>query len=196
VQKTEGEVEITNFNSKKFSYILQNYRDSLLPWKTNFENIAFPLRIAKTSEEEIKIRVMELESIIHLSSNLKNYPYNSSGGQQQITAFMRGLITNPKILFLDEPFSALDYENNLLLIKHLQDYYKKYKPTIIAVTHDIEEAIHLANKIIVLSKKPTRIVNIIENKQPYPREIEFLKSKDFLKIKEKVLDAFQEGCRA
>lgn len=193
IEKTNGEIEITDFDSRKFSYIFQNYRDSLLLWKNNYDNIAFPLRILGTNEEEIKIRIMEIESLFNFSSNLSSYPYQLSGGQQQIVAFMRGVVTKPRILFLDEPFSALDYENNLLLRKHLQNYYAKYKPTIIAVTHDIEEAVHLANKIIVLSKKPSRIVEIITNNAPYPRDTNFLNSKEFSRIKEKVLDAFQRG---
>ena len=192
-KKTSGEIKITDFDSKKFSYIFQNYRDSLLPWKNNYDNIAFPLRILHTNEEEIKVRIMEIESLFNFSSNFSGYPYQLSGGQQQIVAFMRGVVTSPKILFLDEPFSALDYENNLLLRKHLQNYYNKYNPTIIAITHDIEEAVHLATKIIVLSKKPSKIVEIITNNAPYPRDTNFLNSKEFSKIKEKVLNAFQRG---
>ncbi len=191
--KTTGEIEIAEFDSKKFSYIFQNYRDSLLPWKNNFDNITFPLKLSGTSKEEIKIRVMEIESLFKFSQNFNNYPYELSGGQQQLIAFMRGVVIRPKIIFLDEPFSALDYENNLLLRKHLQNYYVKYKPTILAVTHDIEEAVHLANKIIVLSKKPSVIVEIIENNAPYPRNTNFLNSREFGKIKEKVLNAFQRG---
>lgn len=194
--KTKGKVEMQNFNPKKFSYIFQNYRESLLPWRNNYENIAFPLRLNETEEEEVRRKVVEMEKIFSFKANLGLYPYELSGGQQQILAFMRALITQPEILFIDEPFSALDYENNLLLRTQLQKYYSKYKPTILAITHDIEEAVHIANKIIVLSKKPTQIVEIIENDAPYPRGTEFLNSKQFAETKKKVLSAFQRGALA
>lgn len=193
--KTSGEIEINEFDSSKFSYVFQNYRDSLLPWKNNYENITFPLRINQTKEEEIKIRIMEMESIFSFSTNFNLYPYQLSGGQQQILSFMRALVTRPKILFIDEPFSALDYENNLLLRTHLHNYHSKYKPTIIAITHDVEEAVHLANKIIVLSKKPTKIVKIITNNAPFPRDISFLNSKKFVQVKKEVLAAFEKGVK-
>jgi NitT/TauT family transport system ATP-binding protein len=188
--------EISKINTDlEFSYIFQNYGETLLPWKNNYENLALPLKIKKINNTEIKKRILAMERIFSFSKNLNLYPYQLSGGQQQILSFMRSLLTNPKILFMDEPFSALDYENNLLLRKHLQDYYCEYKPTIITITHDIEEAVHFANKIIVLSKAPSRIVKIIENKTLYPRTNNFLKSRKFHTIKRKVLDAFEEGCK-
>jgi NitT/TauT family transport system ATP-binding protein len=192
-EKTSGEIEVSEFSSNTFSYIFQNYRESLLLWKNNYENVVFPLKISKVKEDEIKVRLMEMESIFNFSPNFNLFPYQLSGGQQQIVAFMRALITKPKLLFIDEPFSALDYENNLLLRKHLQNYYTKYKPTVLVITHDIEEAVHLANKIIVLSKQPTKIVEIIKNNAPYPRGTNFLNSKQFAQTKEKVLKAFQAG---
>lgn len=192
-EKTGGEISIKDFNLKKFSYIFQNYRESLLPWENNYENIAFPLRLQKMSEKEIKSKISEMEEIFSFKGNLSLYPYQLSGGQQQILAFMRALITEPKYLFIDEPFSALDYENNLLLRKHLQDYCQKYKPTIVIITHDIEEAVHLANKIVILSKKPTQIIEIINNNAPRPRNTTFLNSKKFNEIKIRVLKAFLKG---
>ncbi len=195
VEKTSGKIKINNSDSKKFSYIFQNYRESLLPWQNNYENIAFPLRLNGTKEEEINKKIIEMEKIFQFEGNLKRYPYELSGGQQQILAFMRALVVEPKLLFIDEPFSALDYENNLHLRKHLQNYYSKYKPTILVITHDIEEAVHLANKILVLSKKPTKIIEIIENNTPFPRGTNFLKTKKFGEVKEKVLDAFQKGAK-
>jgi len=192
-EKTSGQVKIKTFDEKKFSYIFQNYRETLFPWRNNYENIAFPLHLGKIEEEEVRRKVVEMEEIFSFKANLGLYPYQLSGGQQQILAFMRALITEPSFLFIDEPFSALDYGNNLLMRTHLQKYYKKYKPTILAITHDIEEAVHLANKIIVLSKKPAGIVEIIENNAPYPRGTDFLNSKQFALTKKKVLLAFQNG---
>ncbi|MCX6803796.1 MAG: ABC transporter ATP-binding protein [Candidatus Diapherotrites archaeon] len=194
-EKTRGEIKFEEFDNKKFSYVFQNYRESLLPWKNNYENIAFPLKLRGVSEHEKKKKIGEMEEIFSFKGNLKLYPYQLSGGQQQILAFMRALVVEPKLLFIDEPFSALDYENNLLLRKHLQTYYKKYNPTILAITHDIEEAVHLANKIVVLSKKPSKVIEVIENNAPFPREVSFLNSKKFGEIKAKVLEVFLSGAR-
>ena len=192
-EKTTGEVDNPFLNNNQFSYIFQSYKESLFPWKNNYENIAFPLLLHGKKNSEVKKKVEELDKIFGLGEHFGMFPYELSGGQQQIVAFIRALVSSPKALFIDEPFSALDYENNLKLRENLLDYHSKYLPTILIVTHNIEEAVHLANKIIVLSKKPTKIVDIIENSATYPRKLSYLKSKEFLKVKEKVLEAFQKG---
>lgn len=191
--KDSGKFKIINFNHFEFSYIFQNYRESLLPWRTNFENLALPLEIQGKSKQEIQQRIKELQKLFEFKCDWKSYPYELSGGQQQILAFMRALITKPKILFIDEPFSALDYENNLRLREHLQKYFLAYKPTILLVTHNIEEAVHLAERIIVFSQKPTSILKTIENPLSYPRTIQSLKAEQFHKIKDEVLAVFQKA---
>lgn len=193
VAKDDGDVAIENFNHFEFSYIFQNYRESLLPWRTNFENVALPLEIQHTSKKEIQKKVEELQELFEFTCNWEGYPYELSGGQQQILAFMRALATNPKILFIDEPFSALDYENNLRLRQHLQKYYLAYKPTILLITHNIEEAVHLAEKIVVFSERPTTVLEVIDNPLPYPRTLQSLKTEQFHQVKDKVLSVFQKA---
>ncbi len=191
--KDSGRYDINGFDHFSFSYIFQNYRESLLPWRTLYENVALPLQIQGISDVEIRKRIDELEKMFETKFNWGQYPYELSGGQQQIIAFMRGLIANPKILFIDEPFSALDYENNLRLRDHLQKYYLTFKPTIILITHDIEEAVYLAEKIVVFSKKPTRVLETIENTIAYPRTIASLKAEEFHQVKDGVLSAFERA---
>ena len=193
VPKDSGEYSIKNGDKFKISYIFQNYRESLLPWRNNFENLAFPLEIQGVSREEITKRVQKLQKLFEFKIDWKQFPYQLSGGQQQILAFMRALITEPTILFIDEPFSALDYENNLKLREHLQKYYLAYKPTILLVTHNIEEAVHLADKIVIFSRKPTSVIDTIGNTLAYPRDIKSLKTEEFHKIKDMVLSAFQKS---
>ncbi len=193
VEKDSGECMVKNLAHAEFSYIFQNYRDSLLPWKTNYENIIFPLELQNKRKEEIAKAVEDIQSIVGRKIELDKYPYQLSGGEQQMVALARALVGKPKMIFVDEPSSALDYENNLLLRKVLQEYYTKHNPTILMITHDIEQAAHLASKIIVLSKSPTRVVDIIENQHQYPRPTSFLKSEHCREIKEKVLSAFEEG---
>ena len=193
--KNGGEYKIDGRKLSNFSYIFQNYRDSLFPWMDNYKNLAFPLKLKGKSSTEIRKKIKSLIELSELNINLKKYPYQLSGGQQQILAFLRALITNPEVLFIDEPFSALDYENNLLLRNFLQKYYSLFRPTIVIITHDIEEAAHLANKIIVLSKNPTRVVRTIDNNSSYPRGIDFLTTQKFKEIKDSILMAFKEGAK-
>ena len=193
IKEDGGNFQIQDFNLFEFSYIFQNYRESLLPWRTNFENLALPLEIQGKSKQEIRQRVKELQKLFEFKFDWKSYPYELSGGQQQILAFMRALVTNPKILFIDEPFSALDYENNLRLREHLQKYYLSRKPTILLITHNIEEAVHLDEKIVVFSQRPAKVLEVINNPLAYPRTIQSLKAEDFLQTKDKVLSVFQKA---
>ena len=192
IAKDGGKFDIENFNHFEFSYIFQNYRESLLPWRTNFENVALPLEIQNKNKQEIRQRVEELQKLFEFKFNWESYPYELSGGQQQILAFMRALVTKPKVLFIDEPFSALDYENNLRLREHLQKYFLTFRPTILLVTHNIEEAVHLAEKIMVFSQRPTTVLEVIDNPLPYPRTLQSLKVEQFHQVKDKVLSVFQK----
>ena len=190
-----GSVDIGGVHRFHISYIFQNYRDSLFPWRTNFENVILPLEIRKENRKAISSRMRELQELFEFDCPWDGYPYQLSGGEQQIVAFMRALITHPRILLIDEPFSALDYENNLRLREHLQRYALVCKPTILLVTHNIEEAVHLGNRIFVFSRRPTVIAGEIENTLPYPRTLESLKTEAFHRTKDLVLELFQREAR-
>ena len=128
-------------------------------------NVLFPLRLS--GQDPLPREA--LDEILPLHIAWESYPYTLSGGEQQMLAFLRALVTGPKILLLDEPFSALDYENVLRLRRALVSYYERLRPTIIMVTHNIEEAVTLAHEILVLSGPPTRVLARIENPLPLPR---------------------------
>ncbi|TAK57204.1 ABC transporter ATP-binding protein [Patescibacteria group bacterium] len=190
VMADSGQSIIHGFNKRKFSYISQQYRETLLPWKTNLENIAFPLVLAGEDQEIIKKKVSEIVELFESPIPMNGYPYQLSGGEQQILVCMRALITRPEVICIDEAFSALDYENGLRLRMHLQTYWMKYHPTILAITHNPEEAVHLAERILVLSKNPMRVIASVDNTLPYPRTIDTIKSELFHKVKDQVLSAF------
>ncbi|MFB6226336.1 MAG: ATP-binding cassette domain-containing protein [Candidatus Paceibacteria bacterium] len=152
-QPDQGKVKVDKTIKSNMSYLTQDYQDSLMPWETNFENAAFPMRMKGIKTEKIKDRLKTLEESLEFSFDWEGYPYNLSGGQQQILAFIRTIITNPDLLLIDEPFSALDYENNLKFRDFLQKYYLKYESTVILVTHNIDEAVYLSDSIILLSGK-------------------------------------------
>lgn len=160
-----GEYYIKNFEPSRFSYIFQNYRQSLLPWLTNMENILLPLRLQKKHPLYITQKINYIRQNVKNDFALDSYPYKLSGGQQQMVAFWRALITEPKILFIDEPFSALDIGNNARLRRLLLEYHKENNPTILIVSHDIEEILSIADKIIMLSDAPTKTYEILPNQK-------------------------------
>lgn len=180
-----------NVPSHQVSYMFQSSRSLLLPWRTGFGNLSFPLELQGVSAPEANSRIRALAGMFRFDE-LDKYPYELSGGQAQKLVFMRSLINLPRVLLLDEPFSAIDYENSLLLRRMVQDYFIRRDIVILIVTHNIEEAVHLANKIIVLSDKPSEVAAVINNPAPYPRSLEFLQSVQFHRLKEKVLSAFQK----
>jgi len=194
-RQDSGTHQITNLNQFNFSYIFQNYRDSLLPWRKNYKNLALPLQIRKLNKSDIKKRIEKTNNDFDFKLDLNKYPYQLSGGQQQLLTFMRTIITQPDILLLDEPFSALDYENNLRLRNKLQKYYLQTNSTIFIITHNIEEAVYLADEIIVLSRNPTNVLGKVKNPLPYPRTIDTLKSDEFKYIKDQVLELFKTSAK-
>ncbi|MAG02966.1 nitrate ABC transporter ATP-binding protein [Candidatus Pacearchaeota archaeon] len=189
IKKDSGTIENFNYEKDDIEYVFQNFHESLFPWRTNKENLAFPLQINKSTN--INQHISNIYNKYNFDIDLNLYPYELSGGQKQFLAFLRAIITNPKLLLLDEPFSALDYENSFLLSDKLQEYYLSNKPTILIVTHNIEEAVYLADQIVVLSKKPTKVLAKIKNPLPYPRTLDTLRSEEFHNIKNDVLRIFQ-----
>ncbi len=181
------------------SYVFQNYRESLLPWRNAFANLAFPLELQRMSREKIKRQIGELLAEFPVDFDLEKYPYELSGGQQQLLSFLRAIITKPTLLLLDEPFSALDYENNLRLREYLLRYNERTRGTVLLVTHDIEEAVHLGHEIAIISRKPTQIVERIENpllrQLADPRTLATLSSEAFHQTRNRVLGAFQRALR-
>jgi len=192
IQRDSGSVQIDREN---LSYVFQNYRESLLPWKNNYENISFPLEIKGVSKDEIKARITELEQTFGINFAWEGYPYNLSGGQQQTLSLFRALVTKPNIILIDEAFSALDFERNFQLREVLQKYYLKEKPTIIIVTHNIEEAVQLSQKVIVFPRSPVSNSSVVYNHSEYPRDMKYTLTDAFYKVRENTLAAFMEAIK-
>lgn len=146
-------------NNLKFAYMLQS--DALLPWLTIYENCILGLKIQNNLTEENIEYVNYLLKFYNLEEFKNNYPKSLSGGMKQRVALIRTLALKPDLLLLDEPFSALDQQSRLLISDDVYKIIKKEHKTVILVTHNIEEAILLSNKVIVLSKRPAEIKNII-----------------------------------
>lgn len=157
--KTSGEL-IFNNNKNKIGYMFQT--DCLFPWLTILDNCLLGLKIQKELTEEKKQYVIDLLSNYGLKDFINSYPNNLSGGMRQRVALIRTLATNPDILLLDEPFSALDFETRQLVSDDVYKIIKKEHKTTIIITHDIEEAIAFADQVIVLSKRPAEIKKIFD----------------------------------
>lgn len=173
-EKTEGEIYIENEKiqgiSPKIGYMLQ--RDCLLEWRTILSNTLFGLEIKGIKSEENIAYVEELLKKYNLYEFRNKYPSELSGGMRQRAALIRTLAVKPKLLLLDEAFSALDYQTRIMVTNDIYAILRKENITTIMVTHDISEAISMADRVLVLSKRPGSIKDIhkinfeMENRNP------------------------------
>ena len=175
------------YNKKdiKVGYMLQE--DALFDWLTILDNSTLGLDIMKIKNEENINYVKKLLKTYGLNNFIDKYPNELSGGMKQRVALIRTLAINPNILLLDEPFSALDYQTRLAVSDDVYKIIKNEKKTVIMVTHDLAEAISLADKVIVLSKRPCRIKKIYDIKLTNKSTpIENRKAKEFADYYEKI----------
>lgn len=159
-KKSGGKIEMDK--NIKIGYMLQN--DSLFEWRTIYSNCLLGLEINKELNEDNKNYVTTLLKNYGLYDFKDSYPSNLSGGMRQRCALIRTLATKPDILLLDEPFSALDYQTRLSVSDDVYKIIKKENKSAIMVTHDLAEAISMADKVIVLSKRPSIIKSIYDIK--------------------------------
>lgn len=148
--------------------VFQNY--SLLQWRTVLDNIALGLEFKGLSKNERRDIARKYLNMISMDKFEKAYPYELSGGMQQRVAIARALANNPDVLLMDEPFGALDAYTRILLQKELLNIWEKNKKTILFVTHSVDEAVYLADRIIVMGKNPGTIREIIDIKMDRPRD--------------------------
>ena len=178
-----------------FGYVFQNYREALFPWLKAIDNIRYPLKFFDLSKAEQRDRVDRLVEHLGVRIDLNRYPYQLSGGQQQLISIMRSLVIEPEVLFLDEPFSALDYEMTLFMRDQLQAVFLETGTTMVFVSHDLEEAVYLADDVLLLSRGPARIADYVTVKNPRPRTADTLSDPDFVAVKGHCLDVFQKLVR-
>ena len=157
----DGEPITTKTSS--MGYMLQ--QDYLFPWKTIEENIMLGLHIRKIYDEQMKEHTLNLLKQVGLYGVEGQYPRELSGGMRQRAALVRTLATDPKILLLDEPFSALDYQTKLKLEELVFNLLNKYKKTSLLVTHDIEEAIAMSDRIYLLQANPGKIAKPLSSRK-------------------------------
>ncbi len=140
--------------------VFQNF--SLFPWKSVIENIEFGLVLSGVPAEERQRRIDHYLPIIGLRGFEHHLPRQLSGGMQQRVAIARALVLRPRLLLMDEPFAALDAQNRTVMQEELVRLWMEYKPTVIFVTHSVEEAVFLADRVVVMTRRPGRIKEVID----------------------------------
>ena len=151
----EGETEISG-PSRERGYVFQQY--SLFPWRNVLDNVAFGLEVKGLEEEERYKKARKYLKMVGLSQYEQSYPKELSGGMKQRVAIARSLVNDPQVLLMDEPFSALDVQSRHKLQEELVRIWGEEKKTVIFVTHNVDEAIFLADRVVVLSHGPGEII--------------------------------------
>ena len=169
--------------------VFQQY--ALFPWMTVEDNIAFGLKMKGQSKSSRLAKAQEYVDMIGLNGFEKSYPNQLSGGMRQRVAIARVLANNPSVMLFDEPFAALDAMTRQVLQEQLVRIYEQQRKTILFITHSIDEALMLSSRIIVMSSRPGRIVQDIENDLPYPRNADVQLSERFLDLKKHIWQSVQ-----
>jgi NitT/TauT family transport system ATP-binding protein len=183
IEPTRGEV--LGMELKESSFIFQEPR--LLPWKNTIQNLEFvlPDSIEKSEKKQICNDILEQ---VGLSGFEKHYPSQLSGGMSQRLAMARAFIVKSDILFMDEPFQFLDLKRREQMIDLLKNLWIKTKPAVVIVTHDVQEALLLSDKIYILSDKPATVIKEIKN--PIPFGLRTVKNAEFYKLEQEIINNY------
>jgi NitT/TauT family transport system ATP-binding protein len=160
----------------------------LFPWLTIYENIAYGLKLQRKDIKNIKKKCSELIKLVDLEGFENYYPDQLSGGMQQRVALARVLVLEPRMLLMDEPFAALDAQTRMAMQQLLLTITEKISPTILFVTHDVEEALILADKVFVMSKRPGHITRELIVPFRRPRALSLAGSIDFSRMKSEIME--------
>jgi NitT/TauT family transport system ATP-binding protein len=181
-----GEVSIDNRPvtgpGPERAVVFQNF--ALMPWGTVLANIAFGLEVRGTPKDECHAKAHELIKLVGLEGFEQRLPKELSGGMQQRVGLARALAVNPTILLMDEPFGALDEQTRRLLQEQLLSLWERERKTVVFITHSMDEAVMLADRVLLMTPRPGRVKEMINVPLPRPRARELEKSSAFLDIKE------------
>ena len=196
-QPTDGTITINGVSpkaareSRAYGYVFQSA--GLYPWRTIGKNISLPLEIMGINKSEQKERVEKVLKLVELEDFEKKFPWQLSGGMQQRASIARALAFDADILLMDEPFGALDEIVRDYLNEQLLKLWHSTEKTICFVTHSIPEAVYLSTKIVVMSPRPGRIIDIIESDLPDKRPLEIRDTKEFIDIAQRVREGLRAG---
>jgi len=187
-QATSGTVEIdgnvVNSTGRDRGVVFQQY--ALFPWKTVIKNVEFGLKLKKMPAAERRDKAEEYLELVGLKEFKNSYPKELSGGMKQRVAIARAYAVEPEVLLMDEPFGALDAQTRAQLQEELLHTWQTKKKTCFFITHDVEEAVLLSQRIIIMSARPGRVKEIINVNIPYPRSQATKLTKEFVDIKNEI----------
>jgi NitT/TauT family transport system ATP-binding protein len=195
IEPTAGDVEESGRRvsgpPKRFVYLFQQYSRSLFAWRTVLANVMFPLEQTRgASRTEIRETCRRFIAQVGLAGFEDKYPWQLSGGMQQRVAIARALAANPDVLLLDEPFSAVDALTRMELQSLVLDLCRQNKFTAILVTHDVEEAVFMADRVAVLTQRPTRVAEIVPIELARPRsQLSTRENPRFLELRHHLMTA-------
>jgi NitT/TauT family transport system ATP-binding protein len=164
--------------------VFQGY--TLFPWLTVKRNVMFGLKMQGKADSTAEAEAREWLEMVGLAKFENLYPHELSGGMKQRVAIARALANNPRILIMDEPFAALDAQTRCQMQAYLLQIWKKVDATILFITHDLDEAAYLADRIVVMGSNPGRVVEFIENPVPRPRHSDQFISPEYLALKKRL----------
>ncbi|MFO1133805.1 MAG: ABC transporter ATP-binding protein [Rhodoblastus sp.] len=168
--------------------IFQDYSRSLLPWRRNLDNVLFGMRRIDGSGADKRARATEMLAAVGLKGFEAHYPWQVSGGMQQRVAIARALAAKPRLLLLDEPLAAVDAQTRADIQDLLLRLSAELGKTCLLVTHDVDEAIYMADRVLVLSNRPTRVIEDIRVRLPRPRDqIATRAEPEFLELRQRIL---------
>ena len=175
-------------------YVFQQYTKSIFPWKTVLENVCLGIKYRPNiSRDEIEQKGRAQLQTVGLAPYADYFPYQLSGGMQQRVAIARALVRRPDILLMDEPFSALDAMMRVELQDLLLQLWRDFGLTILFVTHDLDEALYLAQRVIMLSASPGQVAEVVDVPLPYPRrQIETRREPVYLKLREQLYNSMMQ----
>jgi len=168
---------------------------SLLPWRTVMANITFGLECQNIPKREASEKARRLISLVGLDGFAEAYPYQLSGGMQQRVNLARALAVDPEILLMDEPFAALDAQTRELMQAELLGVWQRTRKTVLFVTHQIDEAIYLSDRVVVFSGRPGRVADIIVPKLSRPRDLKVKYTPGFLASVERIWSLIQSDAQ-
>jgi NitT/TauT family transport system ATP-binding protein len=176
---------------RQYGYVFQS--PALYPWRSVEANVRLPLEVMGFSKSEQRERAAHNLKLVDLNGFEKKFPWQLSGGMQQRVSIARALSFNPQLLLMDEPFGALDEIVRDKLNVQLLSLWHKTKKTVVFVTHSIAEAVYLSSKIVVMSPRPGRIIDVIDCDLPATRSLEIRETEAFLKIAHRVREGLRAG---
>jgi NitT/TauT family transport system ATP-binding protein len=193
VKQDAGQIVYQGIQNPNAVMVFQD--QGLLPWLTVLDNIGLGLELQRTPKASRRKQVLEFMKLVKLDGFENHYPHELSGGMRQRVALARAFLTNPDILLMDEPFGSLDAQTRIILQEELLNIYRVQQKTILFVTHDIDEAILLSDRVIVLSDRPGKIQQSIQIPIERPRDLEIKNHPKFVEIRSRIWNLLEQEVR-